>query len=78
VGGRDARPVAYTVGDACMREMFVFRNMPDPESLPATIPMIEIPFNDDESLLALYLTPHPGMDAIIAARGWRVAPLLKP
>jgi arabinofuranosyltransferase len=39
-----------------------------PEGLRA----IEIPIDRGYRLVALYLTPHPAVDRLIAARGWRV------
>ena len=73
---RDARPAGYGARDANLRAMFVFCAIPDPEALPAGVRMLEIPFGSDDVLLAIYLTPHPAVDAKIAAQGWRLVPLV--
>ena len=73
---RNAQPAAYSTRGAFVKEMFGFRAMPDPESLPACARMIEIPFSRDESLLAIYLMPHPGIEDKIVSHGWRLAPLV--
>jgi hypothetical protein len=70
-----ARPTAYAATDTWCRRMFL-RAMPDPQSLPPDARMIEIPFDRDEVLLAIYLQPHPAVDAAVARLGWRPRPLV--
>jgi len=72
---RNAGPPTYHLHDERMLEMFLFRGMPDPESLPANARMLAIPFTDDKALLVIYLTPRADLDARIASRGWQVTPL---
>jgi arabinofuranosyltransferase len=69
-----ARP-AYAADDRHLRQMFVFRPLPDPESLPRDACVVEIPVGADDALLAIYLTPHPAVEDRIRAAGWRVVPL---
>jgi hypothetical protein len=47
----------------------------DPASIPTQARMVEIPISDRFSLRALYLTPHPAIEAAITDKGWRVVPL---
>lgn len=43
--------------------------------VPPDARVIEIPLDDKRAFRALYLTPHPSIDAKIASEGWRVFPI---
>lgn len=47
------------------------------DRLPATARVVEIPISEDRALVALYLTPHPRVDAALARGGWRVFPVVE-
>jgi arabinofuranosyltransferase len=68
-------PESYRTSDPLLQSLFVYRAMPDPESLPAGARMLEIPFDPTHVLLAIYLTPHPAVEAKIQSCGWRTRPL---
>lgn len=44
---------------------------PTPDALPAQATVLEVPLDPARAFLAVYLAPHPAVDAAIAARGWR-------
>jgi hypothetical protein len=48
---------------------------PTPDPLPAQATVLEIPLDPTRAFLALYLVPHPAVDAAIAAGGWRSLPI---
>jgi len=47
----------------------------DLDAIPATATVVAIPASDDFVVLALYLTPHPAVDALIDQQRWRALPL---
>jgi arabinofuranosyltransferase len=48
---------------------------PTPDPLPAQATVLEVPLDPGRVFLALYLVPHPAVDAAIAAGGWRRLPI---
>jgi hypothetical protein len=42
-----------------------------PATLPAGASIVEIPLDESRVVVALYLTPHPAVEALIRARSWR-------
>jgi arabinofuranosyltransferase len=46
-----------------------------PGQIPAGTRVVEIPVRRGYRLIALYLTPSPRVDAVIAANGWRTYPV---
>jgi arabinofuranosyltransferase len=46
-----------------------------PRHIPAEVAMVEVPMSADRHLVALYLRPHPEVEAAIAQGGWRRVPL---
>jgi hypothetical protein len=46
-----------------------------PGEIPPAASLLFIPLGEGRSLVTLYLTPHPAIDAAIAANGWRRAPV---
>jgi arabinofuranosyltransferase len=49
-----------------------------PRQVPAEAAMVEIPMSDDRHLAALYLQPHPDVEAAIERGDWRRVPLRVP
>jgi hypothetical protein len=49
-----------------------------PRQGPAEAAMVEIPMSDDRHLAALYLQPHPDVEAAIERGDWRRVPLRVP
>jgi arabinofuranosyltransferase len=48
---------------------------PTPDALPAEATILEIPLDPGRVFLALYLVPHPAVNAAIAAGGWKRLPI---
>ena len=72
---REKLPSAYAVDDEWMRQMFVGKQMPDPQFLPTGVSMLEMPFDDTRDLLAIYLTADSALASKIKAQKWRLVPI---
>lgn len=59
------------VDRALVRHMFLDADDLDVASLPATARMLAIPASEDSVVVALYLTPHPAVDALLERQEWR-------
>jgi arabinofuranosyltransferase len=58
-----------------VEELHVLRLIPDAGSLPDGAQVVLVPYGRSAGILALYLTPHPAVDAVIERERWAVYPL---
>jgi arabinofuranosyltransferase len=63
---------AYDMDDV---DAMFLRHVPDPENIPDSATMVEMPLPDGRVLRMLYLTPDPTVDALIEDGTWRQVPI---
>lgn len=69
-------PEAYTLSELNRWKGNDLRvRIPGLDRLPPTACIVEIPINEERALVAVYLRPHPRVDAAMRRGGWRVLPI---
>ena len=60
-----------------LQTMFVGKPVPDPTGIPLGTKVVLMPIAPHKYLLAIYLTPTPHVDRLLAEFGWDMVPILE-